>query len=272
MTTISILGLGAMGRALAAALVNAGHDVTVWNRTPGKDGGLGARTAASAQEAIEASDIAVVCLLDDASVRETLAPIAPNLSGRLIVNLTNGSARQARELAKWITGYGVRYLAGGIMAVPFTVATEGAFILYSGPRELFDEVAPALAPMARPQWAGEDHGFAALYDMAALSGMYGITAGAHHAIRLVHAEGGDVEAFRQDVLRPWMDQMLSIQIDGATPSGAIPAEFNAQMQAVALQTMIDNSAESGVAETMTGHLSAVLWMMRRSIENAERNR
>jgi 3-hydroxyisobutyrate dehydrogenase-like beta-hydroxyacid dehydrogenase len=270
--TIGILGLGAMGRALVNALVSAGHDVIVWNRTPGKDEGLGARTAASALEAIEASDVSVLCLLDDASVRETLAPIAPKLSGRLIVNLTSGSAQQARELGAWITGYGVRFLAGGIMAVPFTIATEGAFILYSGPRELFDEVASPLAPMARPQWVGEDLGFAALYDMAALSGMYGMSAGVGHAVRLVHEEGGDVEAFRREVLGPWMEQMFPIQIDGASPSETVPEEYNAQMQAVGLQTMIDNSAESGVPEALTGHLSANLWAMRRSIELTEGSR
>ncbi|MGV7904205.1 NAD(P)-binding domain-containing protein, partial [Mycobacterium kansasii] len=43
--TVTILGLGAMGRAIAAAFVDAGHRVTVWNRTPGKADRLVARGA-----------------------------------------------------------------------------------------------------------------------------------------------------------------------------------------------------------------------------------
>ena len=37
MTAVAVLGLGAMGRAIAARLLGAGHDVAVWNRTPGRD-------------------------------------------------------------------------------------------------------------------------------------------------------------------------------------------------------------------------------------------
>ncbi|MEV0620894.1 NAD(P)-binding domain-containing protein [Nonomuraea sp. NPDC050404] len=267
-TRISILGLGAMGRALASAFVEAGHEVTVWNRTPGKAGdlvGRGAREARSVAEAVRAAEVTVVCLLNDASVRETLAPIVAELEGRTLVNLTSGSAEQARELAVWLEGYGVRLLAGGIMAVPPTVGTEGAFILYSGARELFERLAPVLAPIGRPQWVGEDQGFAALYDMAALSGMYGMSAGTDHAVSLVHASGGDVERFKREVLQPWMEQMLVFMVAGADVSETVPEEFNAAMQATGLETMIATSEEAGVHAELAGHLRASLWRMRRAV-------
>ncbi|MGW3346485.1 NAD(P)-dependent oxidoreductase [Nonomuraea rubra] len=261
---VSILGLGAMGRALASALLAAGREVTVWNRTPGKGGGLGAREASSVEEAIEAGDLTVVCLLDDASVRETLAPVAPKLDGATLVNLTSGSARQARELAGWLDGHGVRLLAGGIMAVPPTVGTDGAFILYSGARDLFDQAAPVLAPIGRPHWVGEDPGFAALYDMAALSGMYGMSAGADHAVTMVHREGGDVETFKREVLGPWMEQMLPFMVGGADMSESVPEEYNPAMQATGLENMLAASQEAGVPEDLAGHLRASLWRMRRA--------
>ncbi|MFG3438979.1 NAD(P)-dependent oxidoreductase [Nonomuraea sp. NPDC047897] len=265
---ISILGLGAMGRALAGALLEAGHEVTVWNRTPGRAGDLvarGAREASSVMEAIEAGDLTVVCLLDDASVRETLAPVVPKLAGGTLVNLTSGSVRQARELAGWFEGYGVRFLSGGIMAVPSTVGTEGAFILYSGPRDVFDQVAPALGPLGRPQWVGEDPGFAALYDMAALSGMYGMSAGAAHAVALVHAEGGDMEAFRHEVLGPWMERMLPFMVAGADVSETVPEEYNPAMQATGLENILSASGEAGVPAELAGHLRTSLWGMRRAV-------
>lgn len=265
---ISILGLGSMGRALAGALLDTGREVTVWNRTPGKAGDLlarGAREASSVEEAIEAADLTVACLLNDASVRETLAPTLRKLSGGTLVNLTSGSARQARELAGWLEEYEVRFLAGGIMAVPPTVGTDGAFILYSGARDLFDRAAPLLAPIGRPHWVGEDPGFAALYDMAALSGMYGISSGVGHAVALVHADGGDVEAFKREVLRPWMEQMLPIMVAEADLSESVPDEYNPAMQAAGLETMLSVSEEAGVPDERAGHLRTSLWEMRRAI-------
>ncbi|TDC09927.1 NAD(P)-dependent oxidoreductase [Streptomyces sp. 8K308] len=265
---ISILGLGAMGRALAGALLDGGREVTVWNRTGGKADELvarGAREATSVGEAIGAADLTVVCLLDDASVREALAPALRELAGSTLVNLTSGSARQARELAGWLDGYGVRFLAGGIMAVPPTVGTDGAFILYSGARDLFDRLAPVLAPLGRSQWVGEDPGFAALYDMAALSGMYGMSAGVDHAVSLVHADGGDVETFRREVLQPWLEQMLPVVVALAGVSESVPDEFNPAMQATGLENILAASAEAGVPAELAGHLSASLWRMRSAV-------
>jgi 3-hydroxyisobutyrate dehydrogenase-like beta-hydroxyacid dehydrogenase len=48
MASISILGLGAMGQALAARFLQQGHTVTVWNRTPDKAGSLVAKGARAA--------------------------------------------------------------------------------------------------------------------------------------------------------------------------------------------------------------------------------
>ncbi|GAA2270839.1 oxidoreductase [Streptomyces ruber] len=256
-----------MGRALAGALLAAGREVTVWNRTPGKADDLvarGAREVSTVAEAVGAGGLTVACLLDDASVREALAPVMPKLAGGTLVNLTSGSARQARELAAWAGEHGVRLLAGGIMGVPPMVGTPAAFILYSGPRDVFDGVVPALEPLARPHYVGEDPGFAALYDMAALSGMYGIGAGAAHALAMVHAEGGDVETFSSEVLQPWLEAMLPVQVALANVSGSVPAEFNAAMQATGLENMVAASGEAGVPAELDGHLRAQLWRMRRA--------
>jgi 3-hydroxyisobutyrate dehydrogenase-like beta-hydroxyacid dehydrogenase len=68
---VGFLGLGIMGRPMAANLVKAGHEVTVWNRTPGK---LveGARVAASPAEAAGAADVVWICVSDTAAVGSVL--------------------------------------------------------------------------------------------------------------------------------------------------------------------------------------------------------
>lgn len=110
-TPVTVLGLGAMGSALAAAFVKAGHPTTVWNRTPGKDAELiaaGARGADSVETAVAAGDLVVACLFDHASVHETLDPVTGKLAGRDLVNLTSTEPAGSRELADWAAGQAFR--------------------------------------------------------------------------------------------------------------------------------------------------------------------
>src|SRR5215207_3465157 len=141
-TPTTVLGLGAMGSALAAALVDAGHPTIVWNRSPAKARPLAARgavAAASVEAAVSASPLIVACLFDHASVHEVLDPSSPSLHGRALINLTTTTPRQARELADWAARHGADYLDGGIMAVPPMIGGTDANILYSGSAAVFDE-------------------------------------------------------------------------------------------------------------------------------------
>ncbi|WP_169949700.1 NAD(P)-dependent oxidoreductase [Microbispora sp. H11081] len=188
---LSLLGLGAMGGALARAWLAAGHPLTVWNRTPGRAEVLareGARVAATAAEAVAASDLVVVCLLDHASVGEALA--AADLSGKDLVDLTTGTPEEARARARWAEERGARFLDGGVMAVPPMIgaAGSGAYVFYSGSREVFEAHEGALAVPAGTVYTGEDPGLAALHDVALLSAMTGMFAGVAHAFALVRDE------------------------------------------------------------------------------------
>src|SRR5208283_3341422 len=68
---VAFLGLGIMGRPMASNLVKAGHEVTVWNRTPGKDV-EGARSAASPGEAARAAEVVWMCVSDTKAVENVL--------------------------------------------------------------------------------------------------------------------------------------------------------------------------------------------------------
>ncbi len=70
---ISVLGLGAMGSRMASRLLAAGHEVTVFNRSPGAAVplvGLGARAADTPRGAVAGCEIAISCLRDDAASRQ----------------------------------------------------------------------------------------------------------------------------------------------------------------------------------------------------------
>ena len=100
---VSVIGLGRMGAALAEALLNADHEVTVWNRTAGKAEPLtakGARATASAAEALTASEVTIVCLTNHAATMEALNGVTA-LDGRTLVQLSTMTPEESRELALW---------------------------------------------------------------------------------------------------------------------------------------------------------------------------
>ncbi|MEV6096867.1 NAD(P)-binding domain-containing protein [Nocardia sp. NPDC051981] len=189
---VTVLGLGAMGRALAAAFLKAGVATTVWNRTPGKDAELvaaGAVSARTAGQAVGGGALVVTVLLDHASVHEILDPIAAELRGTQWLNLTSTSPEQSRELAAWAAGHGIDFLDGGIMAVPDMIGAEGSSILYSGSQTIFDAHRPTLELLGSAEYFGTDAGLAALWDFALLSTMYAMFGGFFQGAALVGSAG-----------------------------------------------------------------------------------
>ncbi|MFJ3586171.1 NAD(P)-dependent oxidoreductase [Streptomyces sp. NPDC090127] len=207
---VSVLGLGMMGSALAAAFLRVGHPVTVWNRSPAKTGPLvaqGARPAATAREAVAESPLVVLCLMTNDNVDELLTTLGPEVAGKTLVNLTNGTPEQARALSARVTGLGARYVDGGIMAVPQMIATPAAYVFYSGDEEAYEIHRPTLAVLGGTRWTGPDAGLAALYDIGLLTGMYGMFSGVMQALALVRTENIGAEEYAE-LLVPWISAML----------------------------------------------------------------
>ena len=194
----TFIGLGEMGSALARASLASGRPVTVWNRTPQRAAGLaerGAAVAGTVDEAVAAGDVVVACLLDHVSVHEVLGPHASRLADRTLVNVTTTTPNQARELAEWSAAHGIRYLDGGIMAVPAMIGGPGSSIFYSGSEDAFEEQRPLFEEWGEASFFGADAGRASLYDLAILAGMYTMFAGFMHGAAMVGADGGSATDF-----------------------------------------------------------------------------
>ncbi|MEV5173241.1 NAD(P)-binding domain-containing protein [Streptomyces flaveolus] len=265
-TPLTLLGTGAMGTALGRAWLAAGHPLTVWNRTPERTAGLtaeGAVAAPSAARAVAANRLVVACLLDDASVGAALD--GADLAGRDLVNLTTGTPAEARARAAWAEERGARFLDGGIMAVPPMIGAPGAFVLYSGHRDLFDEHRDTLAVPAGTEYVGIDPGHAALHDVAMLSGMYGMFAGITHAFALLRGTDvapGDFAA----LLVPWLNAMAGSAHQAAErlESGDYTTGVvsTLQMQVAGTDTLLRTAGEQGVRPDL---LSPFLELMRRRL-------
>ncbi|MGV9880463.1 NAD(P)-dependent oxidoreductase [Streptomyces sp. NPDC003006] len=262
---VSVLGLGLMGSALASALIKAGHRTTVWNRTASKTGPLvaqGAAPAGTATEAIEASPLVIVCLTTNDNVRGLLEAEADALAGRTVVNLTNGTPAQARELADWAASRGVTYIDGGIMAVPQMIATPGAYILYSGTdEEAYETHRPTLAALAETKWVGKDPGAAALYDLSLLTGMYGMVMGVVQAYALIGSGGVPAREFAP-LLKDWVNAMTDGLVPGmaeALDSGQHLTDVSSlAVNQAALPNFLDAFAQQGLSSDLFEPLQTLL--------------
>ena len=128
MERIGFIGLGTMGASMAANLLRAGADLSVWNRTPGKAAALlemGAHEAASPAEVAARSDITVVCVSDTPDVEAVLfgadGLAAGARSGSLVVDCSTISPDATRD-------FGTRLAKGGVGMVdaPVSGGSEGA--------------------------------------------------------------------------------------------------------------------------------------------------
>lgn len=237
-----------MGRALAAVLIEAGHAVTVWNRTPGR-AAPDAVVAPSVAEAAAASPLVVACVVDNAALRSVLTP--EMVAGRTLVNLTNGTPRQARELAE---EFGESYVDGGIMAVPPMIGQPGSLIFYSGSSAGFSSAEPVLAKLGEARFLGEDPGRASLYDLALLSAMYGMFGGIDHALAL--GASADVP---EEELRPMVVGWLRAMLTGQEEPADHAAEYaNLEMQAQAYVNLLDASREQGVRTDLVAPMGDLL--------------
>jgi 3-hydroxyisobutyrate dehydrogenase-like beta-hydroxyacid dehydrogenase len=150
MTDVTMIGLGAMGSALASAFIGAGHGVTVWNRTSSKVeplAALGAITASSISNAVEASSIIVVCI-DNYKISRNLISendLGQYLSGRILIQLSTGTPKEAHEFEDLIHSFSCEYLDGAIMPYPEGIGDEDAKLLFSGPEETYTRCQPVLS-------------------------------------------------------------------------------------------------------------------------------
>ncbi|RSN57720.1 NAD(P)-dependent oxidoreductase [Actinomadura sp. WAC 06369] len=252
-TPVTVLGLGRMGRALAEAFLRAGHPTTVWNRTAAKAEPLaaqGAVIAATPAEAVAAAPLVVVCVADHASVRATLDAAGTALDGRTVANLTSGSSGEARETAAAAARHGATYLGGAVMAVPETVGTAAAMLVFSGPRADYDRHEPVLRSLgAGTSHLGDDHGLVSLNEMAVLSVMWNLLNGFLHGAALLGAAGVGAAAFAPlakvsaETVADWLPAYAQQIDDGAYP--VLDAAIDQQRHT--MRELVGESAALGVS-------------------------
>lgn len=192
MRPISVIGLGAMGSALATTLLKAGHPVTVWNRSAAKATPLimlGATLAPSVGEAVAAGDITLICVDNYAVSQQLLDEASKTVTGKVVVQLSTGSPQGARTLEGWSHARGACYLDGAILCFPDQIGTTDASIICSGANAAFSEAEPILRQLAPTlEHVAEAVGAAAAQDCAVAAYFAGGLLGALHGALICEAE------------------------------------------------------------------------------------
>ncbi|MEC5384955.1 NAD(P)-dependent oxidoreductase [Uliginosibacterium sp. H3] len=156
MATYGFLGLGIMGNAMAANLIRAGFDVTVWNRTASRCAplvALGAKQAATPREVAASCDITFAILSDPAAARETCFGADGVLEGigdgRGYIDMSTVDDQTARDIGAAITAKGGRFLEAPVSGTKKPAEDGTLIILAGGERSLFDDALPAFEKLGK---------------------------------------------------------------------------------------------------------------------------
>lgn len=150
---VGFVGLGAMGRAMAANLVKAGHQVRAWNRSGGDLDGVGMVDAAA--DVFAGSEIVFTMLSDDLAIREVLldAGVLARARAKLVHVVTSTiSVAFADELRAAHEAAGLGYVSAPVLGRPDVAAKGELNILAAGRAEAVATARPLLNVLGRKVW------------------------------------------------------------------------------------------------------------------------
>lgn len=145
---IGFVGAGLMGRGMITNLAAAGHEVTVYARTPSKAAGLPARAAQSVAEAVEDADLAVSIVTDSPDVREVVTALL-NVAHPppILLEMSTIAPTVARDLAHQCEARGVSYCDCPVSGGPPGAEAGTLAIMCGGHSDALETARPALDAM-----------------------------------------------------------------------------------------------------------------------------
>ncbi len=151
---ISFIGLGRMGRELVAHLIDAGHEVTVWNRSaPAAEevGARGATVAPSAADAVADAEVVVSALFGPDTVREVIIDGGlPFIPSALWIDVTTVAPADAAAFADWASRSGVRYVHSPVIGSLAPARAGRLAVLVGGDPDAAKEAAGIVSVWADP--------------------------------------------------------------------------------------------------------------------------
>lgn len=235
MSTVGFIGLGAMGYPMAANLLRAGHDVSVFNRTTEVAEQFcrenpAARLAATPREACVGADVGILIVGNDDSVRAVAlgadGAIAGLGEGAILIDHTTASAGIAEELAEAAGAVGIRSLDAPVSGGEAGAVNGVLTIMCGGDDETFASAAPVMDAYAKTMTLIGPTGSGQRTKMVNQLAIAGLVQGLSEALNLGIVSGLD------------MEKVLATISDGAAGSWQMSNRG---------QTMVDDKFDFGFA-------------------------
>jgi 3-hydroxyisobutyrate dehydrogenase len=200
--TVSVLGTGIMGAAMARNIAKSGHTVRAWNRTRAKAEPLaadGAHIAGTPADAVQGADVVLTMLYDGPAALDVMRVAAPALRpGTAWVQSTTAGVEAVGELAAFAREHGLVFYDAPVLGTRQPAEAGQLTVLAAGPAEGRDTVTPVFdAVGARTVWTGEEGeaGSATRLKLVANSWVLAATAAAGEALALAKGLGVDPNSF-----------------------------------------------------------------------------
>lgn len=154
MQKVGFVGIGLMGKEISRRLLDAGHPLTVWNRTPDKAKPIvaaGAKWAESPKAAAQASDVVITMVTDSPASEEVICGKNGVLEGAhpgmILIDMGSIAPEMSRSIAERAKAKKIPMLDAPVTGNP-RVASEGELgIMVGGPKETFDACLPIFEKM-----------------------------------------------------------------------------------------------------------------------------
>ncbi|MFC5723489.1 NAD(P)-dependent oxidoreductase [Streptomyces gamaensis] len=249
---VSVIGLGGMGAGMARALLAAGYDVTVFNRTRKRADALvaaGATAAPSAAEAGERADAVVLSLADEPAVDEVLfGELVWRLRpGTVLLDTTTVSPSYARGTATRLAASGVRRLETCVLGNPDMAAAGKLRLFVSGEQAAYDDAHDVLAALGQEVRHLGAAGRASALKLS-LNLLLGIqTAGLAEATAFAEAAGLDRELMLEILLGSgWRSPVLGFRAEYMRRRVYRPAAFRTALMRKDLELALEQAEAHGL--------------------------
>lgn len=212
---ITFIGLGVMGYSMAGHLQQAGHQVTVYNRTPEKARqwleDFAGTSASTPAEAANGANLVCCCVGNDDDVRSVLlgeqGAFAGLTEGAVVVDHTTASAHLARELADHASDLGMGFLDAPVSGGEAGARNGALTIMVGGAQTDFDRVQDVLGCYARCVRLLGGPGSGQLAKMVNQICIAGVVQGLAEALQFSEEAGLDtaavVEVISQGAAQSW---------------------------------------------------------------------
>jgi 3-hydroxyisobutyrate dehydrogenase-like beta-hydroxyacid dehydrogenase len=222
-TKVAVVGLGAMGSRLARRLLDAGHDLTVWNRTAAKAKAFGAPVAASPAEAASSADVVITMVADPAALRDvTEGPdgVAAGARTATVIDMSTVGPAAVERLASVLD----TDLLDAPVLGSLSEAEEGRLSIFVGGEEhVFERWLELLGVLGTPHYVGPQ-GSGAAAKLVANSTLFGVIGVIGEALALADS----LRLTREAAFRVLSTTALANQAERRRPaveSGDYPPRF-----------------------------------------------